>query len=221
MNVKWNHRLAELVDDWVFYSKTYSWQSSILTISKQFLVLPCRHIHYLVFARSLLDPLPEIHLDNSLVIRRFLPQDIPEVAAIDRPSEARLCARRLANGHVGVAVVHNDRLAGCAWACTEINPNIERIDIPLKPSDFLCNDDYTSPSFRGRGIQTSLVLERFRIFREMGYRRAICYIDIRNHISQHVYKKLGSCQIGEINFIRIGARRWARISLQPDNSDVL
>ncbi len=221
MNLKWNYRLAELVEDWAFYSRTYSWSSSLLNVSRELLALPYRHIHYFMFERSLTDPLPVIKFDGSIMIRRFKPQDIPEVAEINRPSEARLCARRLDSGQVGLSAIYDNHLVGYAWACTSIEPNIERININLGPGDFLCNDDFTSPPFRGHGIQTSLIFERFRIFKENGFRKAICYIEIHNKPSQHAYEKVGSRQVGEIDFFRVGSRRWVKISLQSGNLTIV
>lgn len=208
MNEKWNHRLAELIEDWDFYFKIYPWPKSLLKISNELMQLPFRHIHYKVYACSVVEPVPKVRFDDSFVIRRFTFQDVPEVAKINRPSEARLCAKHLTNGHIGFSVLNNGKLAGYAWAYTKFYPDIDRFNIYLEPLDFLCNDAFTSPSFRGRGIQTSLVLARLNFFRELGYQRAICFIRRRNQPSIRVWKKFGGVCIGDIDYFRIGNWRW-------------
>jgi GNAT superfamily N-acetyltransferase len=210
MNEKWNHRLAELIEDWGFYFKVYPWPKSLITISKELMQLPFRHIHYKVYACSIVEPVPKVCFDDSFVLRRFAYQDVPEVAKINRPSEARLCAKHLNSGHIGFSVLHDGQLAGYAWAYTKHDSNIERLKIGLEPLDFLCNDAFTSLPFRGRGIQTSLVLARLNLFRELGYHRAICYIDRNNRTSIRVWEKLGGICIGDISYIRIGTWRWKK-----------
>jgi GNAT superfamily N-acetyltransferase len=208
MKAIWSQRLGELMEDWRFYIKSYPWQRSISTIYKEFLQLPYRRIHYLVFARSLAEPVPEFHFDRSIVIRKFESVDIHEVEIINRPSEAKSCTRRFAKGHVGVSALHNGHLVGYAWAFTEIDPVIERFKINLGPRDFLCTDAFTSPSFRGRGIQTSLALTRLNIFRELGFQRALCYIERKNQPSIRVWEKIGAFTIGDIEYFRVGPWRW-------------
>jgi GNAT superfamily N-acetyltransferase len=210
MSINWNHRLAELTEDWIYYYKIYPWRQSIPEIAKEVLQLPFRHIHYLVFARFLTKSLPEISVDSSIEIRKFEPRDVPEVAVINRPSEAKLCTKRLARGHLGVSAIHTDKLVGYAWACTNIDPVLERVRIALKPFEFLCTDSFTSLDYRGRGVQTLLTMERFRMLHELGYERAICFIKKDNLPSIAVWKKLGGQIVGKIDFIRIGRWRYSR-----------
>lgn len=213
MNTGWKYRFGELIEDWKFYLKMYPWRYSISTILKEFMQLPYLHIHYLIYSRSLAEPFPELYSDVSIVIRRFAQQDLPEVAKINRPSEATLCAKHFADEHEGVAALCEDQLVGYSWAYTKFNPTIDKFDFKLEPLDFLCNDAFTSPNFRGRSIQPTLLLTHFRIFHEMGFQRAFGYIDQRNRSSIRVWEKLGGYCIGNIEYVRIGPKRRVKQTL--------
>ena len=213
MNAKWNLRLVDLTEDWKYYYRAFSWKHSIPLIFKEILESPEHHIHYLVFVRSLTGPLAEMYVDDSIAIRRLASRDIPEVAVINCPSEGKLCANRRANDHISLAALLNAKLAGYAWACIKIEPHIERFAFRLEPLEFLCNDDFTAAPSRGRGIQTSLIQARLKIFCELGYKNAICYIEQRNYASQRAYRKNGFVRAGDINFFRIDTWRRARVHL--------
>ena len=81
----------------------------------------------------------------------------------------------------------------------------------------LCADVYTNPAFRGQGVQTALTLARFRLFRDLGYHRAISYIEVCNAPSLAVWqRKLGSVTIGQIDFLRVGL--WRRVRYNLDHA---
>lgn len=223
MSVKWNHRLAELIEDWNNNFKVYPWRRALSTTFKRLLQLPYRHTHYLIFAIPLPEHPPdlsELHFDDSVVIRRFVPQDVPEVAKISRPSEARLCAKRLACDQIGLSAIHNNRLVGFSWACTEIDPTIEKFEFSLEPLDYFSLHAYTSPSFRRRGIQTSMALAQYKIFSEMGFKRAICHIRKNNQPSQYHVKNIGGYQVGDMDIIRFGPWRWVRTHFNANHSKI-
>jgi ribosomal protein S18 acetylase RimI-like enzyme len=212
MNVKWNHRLAELIEDWRNNFKVYPWRRALSAMFKRLLQLPYRHTHYLIFAVPLPENLPDLsdfHFADSTVIRRFESQDISEVAKISRPSEAKLCAQRLARGQVGLSAIHNNQLVGFSWACAEIDPTIDKFGFSLGPLDYFTLHAYTSPPFRRKGIQTSMALAQYKIFSEMGYKRAICHIRENNRPSQQHVRNIGGYQVGDIEIIRIGP--WRRV----------
>ena len=59
-------------------------------------------------------------------------------------------------------------------------------------------------------VQTALTLARFRMFHELGYRRAVCYIEEKNAPSLAVWqRKFAGQTIGRIDFIRLGL--WYRV----------
>jgi GNAT superfamily N-acetyltransferase len=116
----------------------------------------------------------------------------------------------MALGHKGLVAIHQGQLAGYAWGCTVVNPKLERVHLKLEPDDVFCMDVYTAPVFRGQGVQTALTLARFRMFRDMGCKRAICNIERKNAPSLSVWqKKFGSLTLGRIDYIRIGT--WHRV----------
>jgi GNAT superfamily N-acetyltransferase len=169
--------------------------------------LPYRRLGFVVVARSLLEPLPDLQPKIALEIREFEPADVDLVKQIDRPSEARACALRLAHGHKGLLALHNGQPAGYAWGCAEMA--LERVHLKLDPGEVLCTDACTALAFRGKGVQTALTLARFRLFRDLGYQRAIAYIEARNYPSLAVWRKFGSRVVGHVDFSRVGP--WRRV----------
>lgn len=203
-------RLAELIEDWKYLIWRDGVKSALPGVALEIARLPYRHLRFLLLARSLIEPLPDLQPKVALDIRPFTQTDLDLVREIDRPSEARLCARRLENGHTGLLALHENQPAGYAWACLKIDPKLERVHPKLGSGDILCADVYTTPAFRGQGVQTALALARFRLFRDLGYRRAISYIEIHNAPSLAVWqRKLGSLTIGQVDFIRIGS--WYQV----------
>jgi GNAT superfamily N-acetyltransferase len=146
-------------------------------------------------------------------IRTFTGADLKRITEINRPSESRLCAHRLARGHYGFIATNHNQAAGYAWGCAEIDSQLERVPIKLNHGDILCNDAFTVPAYRGMGVQTALTLTRLKLFHQAGYKRAICYIENGNYPSIYVWQqKLKSTIIGQIDFKRIGAWYQVKIS---------
>lgn len=198
-------RLAELMEDWKVMIGRDGVRLALPNIGQEIARLPYRHLRFLVLARLLSEPFPDLQPRIPLVIRLFEQGDLKQVRTINCPSEARQCARRLELGHKGLVALYQSQLAGYAWGCDEVNPELERVHIDLEPGDMLCNDMFTNPTYRGQGVHTALSLARFKLFRDFGFRRAICYIEVNNVPSLSVWqRKLGSLTVGYIDFIRIG-----------------
>lgn len=217
--MEWLARLNELTADWRHILRRDGWRSALPEIGRAIATLPYRRMRFSIITRSLTEPLPEWHPKITLEIRPFEQTDLASVRKIDRPSEANLCARRLARGHCGLVACHNGQVAGYAWGCTEVDPALERVHLKLDLGDVLCADVYTAPSLRGQGVQTALVLARFQLFHDLGYRRAVTYIEKRNSPSLAVWqRKLGSQTIGEVDFIRIGP--WYRVHYTYESNTI-
>lgn len=211
--MRWIIRLGELTEDWTYLLERDGWKSGLWSIKQELGNLPYRRLEFKIIVRSLLEPIPTIKPKIDLEIRPFNLSDIELVRQIDRPSEAKLCAARLTYGYKGLLALHQGQTVGHAWACGKINPVIERIRPKLELGDMLCVDAYTTPAFRGQGVQTALTLARFQLFHELGYRRAVTYIGVHNLPSLMVWqKKLGGQTQGKAIFIRIGPWRWVRFS---------
>ncbi len=202
-------RLSEFMLDWKYLIQRDGVKSALPAIGVDLARLPYRHLRFLVVGRSLTEPLPELYPALPLEIRPLEWPDLRLVQHIDRPSEARACARRLERGHTGLVAVYQDQLAGYAWACTEVNPVLERVQLELAPGDVLCVDAFTAPAFRRKGVQTALTLARCQRFQTSGYSRSIAYIEQHNSPSRAVWRKIGGQEIGEIEFERLGP--WRRV----------
>ena len=204
------NRLAEFSEDWKYIAKRNGFKESMPLIISDLTRLPYRHLKFVVLGRSLIDPFPERELREKLSIRAFEQKDLDIARQLDRPSEARLCAKRLEAGHQGLVAFYEGSPAGYAWGSMDPQTRLERIHPKLESGDVLCTDSFTAPEFRGKGIQTALTLARFHLFREMGCKRSICCIEINNAPSLSVWmRKLNSKSIGMIDFKRIGP--WYRI----------
>jgi GNAT superfamily N-acetyltransferase len=203
-------RLGELSEDWDHLIHHLGFFSAIPKVGLELWQLPYRHIKYLVFEKPLTDPSPDFRPEISMEIRPFSFSDLESARRINRPSEINLCARRLAAGHMGLVALHSGRMAAYAWGCGEVDPRIETVCPKLISGDVLCVDAFTSQEFRNKGVQTSLTLARFRLFRERGFLRAVSTVDIRNYPSRAVWKKLGARVVNILDFQRIGIWRRTR-----------
>jgi ribosomal protein S18 acetylase RimI-like enzyme len=208
----WRHRLVELFGDWRFFFQRDGWRSATSVAIRELRGLPYRHMQLLVLARPLWTPLPEYDPKMELSIRRFELADVPSVNQINRPSEAGLCALRLSRGQRGFSAFHGDQLAGYAWADDRLDPTLERVQFPLLPGDGVCLDFYTAPAFREQGVQTALTSALLRDLRELGYDRALAYIEKGNLPSLAVWqRKFEGDTIGMIDFVRVGPWRRTKI----------
>jgi GNAT superfamily N-acetyltransferase len=172
--------------------------------------LPYRRIHYLQLSRLLSDPLPTIRPGIPLEVRPFEQSDLQAVSNEYLPSEAKLCEKRMERGHFGFVACHNGRFLGCAWACTDCS--LERVVLPFDAGDILFNDAFTVPAYRGRGVQTSLLVARLHFSRESGYRRAVAYAEISNLPSIKAWLKVGGSVTGHIRLTRVF--NWRRSSFR-------
>ncbi|NJD61029.1 MAG: hypothetical protein C3F13_17840 [Anaerolineales bacterium] len=211
------HRLGELFEDWLFFIQHDGLLSAIPIIALDIVRLPYRHLKFLIFACSLENPLPVPLSKTSFEIRPFTKNDLELIREINRPSEVRLCEYRLVHGHFGFIAVENSQAAGYAWGCAEVDAEVERVRLSLVYGDILCNDAFTAPAYRRQGVQTALTIARLQKFKDMGYRRALCYIEANNIPSIAVWqRKLGSTILGEIDFKRFGP--WYRVKISISHS---
>ena len=206
----WISRLAELVQDWSYLAQRDCLMSALPGIAQEIAQLPYRHLRFLIMARSLSEPLPLLRPKIAIEIRPLEQTDVELVQQIDRPSEARASALRLALGHQGLIALCHSQPVGYAWGCAKVEPNLERVHLELEPGDALFVDAYTVPAFRGKGIQTALKLARFRLFHELGFQRVIAYIEENNAPSLASWRKVGAQVVQRIDFKRIGPWRRTR-----------
>ena len=203
-------RIAELIEDWIH---SYRLNGQLLRPSelvRELARLCYQHIDYIVLQRSLLSPFPEIPARIPIDIRDFTYSDIEAVRLMDRPSEAKLCAKRLDFGQMGLVALHNGQPIGYVWACGKIEPAIERVQLNLKPLEILCTDAFTAPAFRGKRVQPALTLALYEKAREQGYENTVAIVASWNTPSLAVLTKLGAERIAALGYYRIGVWRWTK-----------
>jgi GNAT superfamily N-acetyltransferase len=171
-------------------------------VAKAMAALPYRHIQFFVVSRSLLEPVPEPRPKISLEVQPFEHAHLDFVCREHPPSEANLCAQRLKQGHYGLVACHRGQAVGYGWGCTDAS--LERINLFLAPGEVLCTDAFTVKAYRNKGVQTALSLARWRLFKKLGFKKVIAYIEINNHPSLAVWQKLGGQVVESIDFRRIG-----------------
>ena len=161
----------------------------------------------MVVACSLTAPLPDLQPKLPLEICPLGQAGLRKVRAADRSplgsKGLRPAAGTGAHRIIGPVSRSDD------WLCLGLHrgqpvAGTRSIRRTITHGDVLCVDAYTTPAFRGKGVQTALALARFRLFGDLGYQRAIAYIERRNAPSLAVWRKLGGQEIGEIEFRRIG-----------------
>jgi len=201
-----------LIEDWNYLVQRDGWKSALPVVGQEIVTLPYRRLQFVIVARSLLEPLPDLQPKIALEIREFKHADVELVRQIHRPSEARALARRLAHGHVGFLALYEGQPVGYAWACTQIDPALERVHLALEPDDVFLTDAYTVPAYRGQGVQKALKSVRLQRFRDLGYHRALAIIEACNYPSLASWQKVGAQAIGRMTFLRIGP--WRQSWLQ-------
>ena len=210
MSVRWFGRSVEFFEDWAYIAKRDGWFPALCEAGRELTRLPYRHLQFDILARTLREPLPTLQPRVPLDVRSFSSADLPFVSRVYRPSEAKLCARRLELGQIGLLALYEGQPAGYAWASDRMDPTVERVQFELEPGDGICLDVFTAPAMRGKGVQTTLALARSRALRDRGFSRVVTYIAKTNLASLAVWqRKLGGQIIGEIDFLRIGP--WRRV----------
>lgn len=203
-------RLHEFLEDWQYLLHREGMRTALPTIGRELSWLPYRRIRFHILACAINQPQPRLQPKIDLEILPFDASHLELVRAIHRPSEARLCQRRLERGQPGLIAFHRGRPAGYAWGCYPVAWELERVRLELQPGDILCTDVFTAPALRGQGVQTALTLARFHDFSQLGFRRAVCTIDVNNAPSLAVWqRKLGARIAGEVAFLRLGP--WRRV----------
>jgi RimJ/RimL family protein N-acetyltransferase len=167
------------------------------------LSLPYHHIEYTVFTRSLEEPLPVVELRLPVTMRPAAEADLARFDGLVPPSELRHFARRLARGRYCFLALDGEHLAAYCWASTQVEFDIDNLEIGLQPGDAYVDDAYTVPAYRRQGIQTAVHLYRLGYMRDLGCRRAILIVDVNNVASQRLIRKLGYQEADHLTFRRV------------------
>jgi ribosomal protein S18 acetylase RimI-like enzyme len=168
--------------------------------------VPYEHIDFDIFVRSLEEPLPVVLPRRSLTMRLATEADLLRLRDLVLPSEYQHFVRRLAHGRFCFLAFPADNpadLAAYCWAATQIDPDIDKLVLALPEGVAYVDDAYTSPAYRRQGIQTAIHLFRLDYLQQLGYKRAILIVDVKNRPSQTLARNLGYRKIGRTTFLRL------------------
>ena len=208
---RFSRRALEHLVDWRHVLHRDGWSSFLKKVRQDARKLPRRKVEYIIMEVPLEHPFPNPPCLSFVEVRPFTSADLEFVRKEFLPSEAAMCARRLAAGHEGLIAVLDGEIAGCCWLCRD--DSLERADLPIGTDEVLFTDAFTAPRFRGQGVNTSLALASLRRARQLHLRRLIGYIRTDNTASQAVWLgKLNGRVFAKLEFKRVWTGRRTRIT---------
>jgi ribosomal protein S18 acetylase RimI-like enzyme len=203
-------KLSTLAADLNHQVRSGGWRQAGRWLVETIVSLPYCRIEYIVFARSLLDPLPAVEPGQPVTIRQAGEADLDRLEGLVLPSELSYFRRRLAHGRLCFLAFDGEKLAAYCWATTQIELDVDVVPIPLRPGDAYLNDAYTIPTYRRRGIQMAVHLYRLAHMKSLGCRRAILIVEEDNVASQRLVRKLGYQDVDRLSFRRVLWKRTYR-----------
>jgi ribosomal protein S18 acetylase RimI-like enzyme len=129
--------------------------------------------------------------------------DLARFEGLVRPSERHYFRQRLTHGRRCFLALDNNNLAAYCWATTQVEFEIDNLEISLQPGDAYLDDAYTVPAYRRLGIQSALHVYRLRYLLNIGCRRAVLIVRTTNTASQNLVGKLGYHQVDRLSFRRL------------------
>lgn len=208
---RFSRRALEHLVDWRHVLHRDGWSSFLKKVRQDARKLPRRKTEYIIMEVPLDHPFPDPPCLSLVEVRPFTSADLESVRKQFLPSEAAMCARRLAAGHEGLTAVLDGEFAGCCWLCRD--DSLERADLSIGADEVLFTDAFTAPRFRGQGVNTSLALASLRRGKQLHLRRLIAYIRTDNAASQAVWLgKLNGRVFAKLEFKRVWTGRRTRIS---------
>ncbi len=214
-------RIGALIQDVRTLAAQRNWRAAWQYAWQMLVTAPYRRIEFIVFARSLDQPIPEVQPLVPVTIRLATLEDIPRFEKIVLPSAVRRFVNRIAHNRLCFVALHHTDIVAYCWATPEVRPDVDNISLDLEPHDIYFDDAYTVPAYRRRKLQTAVHLYRMRYVKQMGFRRAVLIVDIHNHASLALVQKLGYREIGKVTFVRILGKRWYLWSPAPEETTLL
>ena len=167
------------------------------------------HTEYIVYALSLLEPLPVIESRLPVTLRLATEADLVRFQGLVPLWERRHFSDRLAHGRYCFLALDGENLASYCWATTRVEFGVDNLEMQLQPGDIYGDDAYTVPAYRRQKIQMAVHLYRLRYMRDMmGCQRAVLIVADDNIASQRLVCKLGYEEVDHLSFRRI---LWKRI----------
>lgn len=175
--------------------------------------LPYRRIEYTVLARSLLEPWPVAEPRLPIVLRRATEADLVRFRGLVSPSDLRHFTHRFAYGRYCFLALDGGNLAAYCWATTQIDLDVDNLEMQLQPGDFYGDDAYTVLCYRRQGIQAAMLLYRNEYMKCLGCQRVVAIVEEDNLASQRMVRKLGYQEVDHLSFRRILWMRTYRYHL--------
>jgi ribosomal protein S18 acetylase RimI-like enzyme len=186
------------------------WRQTGRWLAKILVELPYRHLEYIVFARSLLEPLPVVKPRLPVTLRMATEADLFRFEEVVPKSEIEHFRHRLAHGRYCFLALDGENLAAYCWASTEVRCDVDKLEMQLQEGDAYVDDAFTIPAYRRQGIQTAVHLYRLEYMKRLGCRRAILIVNVTNTASQRLVSKLGYQETDRLSFRRVLWKRTYR-----------
>jgi len=165
------------------------------------------HIEYIVFTRSLEEPLPSLEARVPITYRVAEPDDLSYLRDVVLPSQFEYMSKRLAHGRVCTLALYQDNLTAYGWVTDKVTFEIDNLQLRLGPGDAYVDDIYTLPAYRRQGIGGALHLERLQYLKERGFKRAVLIVRMDNVPALRIDKKLSYQEADRLTFRRILLKR--------------
>ena len=164
---------------------------------------------FIIFKRSLDDPLPNVRLAEGFKMRRITEENINYVSPIVGPIKQRQFLKRLRRGVICIAVFDGEKIIYYTWIDFK-RANLEGTTLwQLSENEVFFFNSYTLPSYRNIGIHTAMCVERIKIAKDRGYDLAIISVSAKNRFAQKALRRVGFRRYRIITFLKIlGVRKW-------------
>lgn len=164
-------------------------------------------IEYIIFTRSLEDPLPSFEARLPLTYHVAEPDDLSYLRGIVLPSQLEYFSKRLAHGRICILALYQDNVTAYGWLAGKVDFERDNLELRLEPGDAYIDDLYTLPAYRRQGIQTGLHLQQLQYLQERGLKRAVSIVAVDNIPSRKMFEKIGWQEIAHLSFRRIFLKR--------------
>lgn len=196
-------KLKDLIHNLRVRAQRDGWHQASRWFISTLVSLPCRRIEGTVFTRSLLEPLPVITPRVPLTLRLATEADLVRFPGQMSPSEIDRFRRRLARGRYCFVALDGEHLAAYCWATTQVEYDVDNLEMRLQPGDVYLDYDYTVRAYRRQGIQTAVHSYRLKYMKDLGCQRAVLIVKENNVASERLMRKLGYQEVDHLSFRRV------------------
>lgn len=157
-------------------------------------------------------PLPglseAVPITEGITVREGTVHDLPALSRLAAPSDLKQFAQRFEAGRLCGVALEGDEVVAHVWAGFETRLDMDRVNFQLLPGEVHLFHAYTAPSYRRRGIMTSMI-SLIALLRARGARRVVVTVDKRNYPSLVLcQKRLGLHPVGYSRYVRLFGRKF-------------